>query len=549
MSATEVLVIGAGPAGLTMANVLAGQEVPFRIIDKKGGPVRESRALVVHAKTLELLDRLGLADQAVEWGQRMGAIQVFGEGKPAGEISFFDAGADDRTPYPFALILEQDRTEQIMIGGLQEAWGGVEWDTELVSLAPTAAGARATIRRGDGEEETVEVGWVVGADGASSPVRHSLGLGFEGDTYEQPLFLADVEMDWAHGSRQVSIDITRAGFYAFFPMPGERRFRLIGGVPEELEGKEPITAEDVQDVLDRRSGWKTRVTGVNWSSVYLTHRRMTERFRVGRVFLVGDAAHIHSPAGGQGMNTGIGDAYNLGWKLALVAKGLADASLLDSYEAERMPFARSILNGTDRAFLLQATTDTAAQRLKIFFTPLLFRMASMLPPVRKRAFWFVSQLWTSYRGSPAVARSGPAGEGPQAGDRAPYGFLATGRDAGRSIFEEVRGLDHDLLLFEGGRSDTALPDPARRREDLQALVGAYEAPIRLHVVAPGNRSLHERYGVGSPTLILVRPDGHIAYRGPAADLDGLVGYLDRYFVGPERHEGARRSGEEAARVG
>jgi len=249
------------------------------------------------------------------------------------------------------------------------------------------------------------------------------------------------------------------------------------------------------------------------------------------------------------MNTGIGDAYNLGWKLALVARGLAGVSLLDSYEAERMPFARSILNGTDRAFLLQATTDTAAQRLKIFFTPLLFRTASMLPPVRKRAFWFVSQLWTSYRDSPAVARSGPAGEGAQAGERAPYGFLATGGDAGRSIFEEIRGLDHDLLLFEGGRSETALPDPARTREDLQALVGAYGAPIRLHAVAPGNRSLHERYGANSPTLFLVRPDGHIAYRGPAEDIDGLGAYLDRYFVGPGRREGAGRPGKGAVRVG
>jgi 2-polyprenyl-6-methoxyphenol hydroxylase-like FAD-dependent oxidoreductase len=547
MGATEVLVVGAGPAGLTMANVLERQGVSFRIIDTKGGPVEESRALVVHAKTLELLDRLGLADRAIELGQRMGAVRVFGEGKPAGEISFLDDGADDRTPYPFALVLEQDRTERLLIEGLEATGGRVEWDTELVSLTSAPDGARATVRRPDGSTESIEAGWVVGADGASSPVRHSLGLGFEGDTYEQALFLADVEMEWEYGSRQVSIDMTRGGFYGFFPMPGEDRFRLIGNVPEELEAKKKITAEDVQSVLDRRSGLKTRITKVRWSSVYRTHRRMTERFRVGRVFLVGDAAHIHSPAGGQGMNTGIGDAYNLGWKLALVARGLARESLLESYEAERMPFARSILNGTDRGFSLQVTTDTAAQRLKIYFAPLLFRLVSKIPPVRRRVFWLVSQLWTTYRDSPAVAQSGPTEKGPRAGDRAPYGFFATSQDAGLSIFDEVRGPDHHLLLFEGGGSDATLTDPARTRKDLQALIGAYEAPIRSHVVAPANRSLHARYGVDSPTLILVRPDGHIAYRGPVDDPDALGSYLDGLFVG--RAEQNRQSRDVERSVG
>jgi 2-polyprenyl-6-methoxyphenol hydroxylase-like FAD-dependent oxidoreductase len=532
MGATDVLVVGAGPAGLTMANVLDRQGVSFRIIDTKGGPVEESRALVVHAKTLELLDRLGLADRAVERGQRMGAVQVFGEGKPAGKISFLDDGADDRTPYPFALVLEQDRTERLLIDGLEATGGRVEWDTELVSLTSTPDGARASVRRPDGSTEYIEAGWVVGADGASSPVRHSLGLGFEGDTYEQTLFLADVEMEWDYGSRQVSIDMTRGGFYGFFPMPGENRFRLIGNVPEELEGKEKVTAEDVQRVLDLRSGLKTSITNVRWTSVYRTHRRMTERFRAGRVFLVGDAAHIHSPAGGQGMNTGIGDAYNLGWKLALVAKGLARESLLASYEAERMPFARSILNGTDRGFSLQVTTDTVAQRLKIFFTPLLFRILSTILPIRRRVFWLISQLWTNYRESPAVA--GSAGKGPRAGDRAPYGFFETGPDAGESIFDTLRGQDHHLLLFEGPSQDSMPNDLRDTEEDLRALIGSYEMPVAMDTVRTANRSLHERYGVDSPTLILVRPDGHVAYRGPADDPGALGSYLDGLFVGCRR---------------
>lgn len=534
MSATEVLVVGAGPTGLTMANVLDRQGVSFRILDLKSGPVQETRALVVHAKTLELLDRLGLADRAVERGQKMGSVQVFGEGRPAGKISFLHDGAGERTPYPFALVFEQHRMERLLLDGLEEAGGRVEWDTELVSLASTPEGVRATIRRPDGSTETIEAGWVVGADGASSPVRHSLGLGFEGETYEQTLFLADVEMEWGYGSRQVSIDMTRAGFYGIFPMPGERRFRLVGDVPEELEGREEITARDVQGVLDRHSGLQTSITGLHWSSIYRTHRRMTERFRVGRVFLVGDAAHIHSPAGGQGMNTGIGDAYNLGWKLALVAKGLAHEWLLDSYEAERMPFARSILNGTDRAFALQVTTDTVVQRLKIFLTPLIFGAVSMIPPIRRRAFWLISQLWTEYRESPAVARSGAPGSGPRAGDRAPYGFFETGPQAGESIFEALGGQDHHLLLFEGGKTDASSPDPAGGRKDLRALVGAYGAPFRLHVVSPGNRSLHARYGVHSPTLLLVRPDGHVAYRGPADEQAALRSYLDGLFVRDER---------------
>lgn len=541
MANTDVLIVGAGPTGLTAANLLARSGIKFRIIDKTDGPTEESRALVVHAKTLELFDKLELADRAVEGGQEMGVAEVLRGGKSVGKISFFEDGQDQRTSYPMALIYEQHRTERLLIQGLEEADGRIEWNTELLDLSQTSDGVRATVRRSDGSEETIEARWVIGADGASSPVRHYLDLDFEGDTYEQTLFLADLEMDSKLEDHRVYIDITRTGFYGLFPMPGERRFRLIGNVTGELEGKEAFTTEDVQRTLDEHSGLRTRITSLHWSSIYRTHRRMTERFRVGRVFLAGDAAHIHSPAGGQGMNTGIGDAYNLGWKLASVVKGEAKPELLDSYEAERMPFARAILNGSDQAFsLIGDVNNPIAQRLKVLVAPMLFRIVSEVPILRKWGFWFVSQLWTSYKDSPAVEGSEQVKKGPRAGDRAPYGLL----ESGESVFALLRGPNHYLLIFEGKE-----PDPTRLEagnEEIEGLLDRYAAPVSIYTISAENKQLHERYGAKAPSLFLVRPDGHVAYRGEAADIVGLRMYLDRMFV-KDRERAGRSSGTKVAK--
>ncbi|GCE28301.1 oxygenase [Dictyobacter alpinus] len=527
-STTDVLVVGAGPTGLTMANLLAYHNINVRILDKRAGPTEETRALVMHARILELLDKLGLAEQAINEGQKLRAAELLARGKRFGKLSF--QGEEERTPYPFALIYTQDQTEHLLQRNLEKTTVRVEWNTELLNLEQTSNGIRATVRQTNGSEEIIEAGWIVGADGAHSPVRHALSLGFEGESYKQALFLADLELEGDLNKDQLSIGFTKLGFLAFFPMHGERRFRVVSTLPLEFTNRETLTPDEIQQVINTYRGPYITIKRAHWISVYRIHHRMSKRFRVGNVFLVGDAAHIHSPAGGQGMNTGIGDAYNLAWKLALVIKGQAQTTLLDSYEDERMPFARAILNGSDKGFELMTMSQPLVQQLKVSGLPRLFRFVSSVPALRQRAFWLLSQLWTSYRSSSAVMQSAaPEKKRVQAGDRAPYGIYEIGPDTGKSIFSTLGGLDHHLLLFAGSDPGTASSNLQEIASKVCKLVSTYAAPIHVHIVEAGNRRLHQRYEANTPALFLVRPDGHIAYRGSAEDSARLEAYLDRIF--------------------
>jgi 2-polyprenyl-6-methoxyphenol hydroxylase-like FAD-dependent oxidoreductase len=538
---TDVLIVGAGPAGLVLAAVLADHGVASRIVDRKAGPVDESRAAIVHVRTLELLDRLGLADRAVARGVRTTRVEVWERGRRLGVIPL--DGRGDVTPFPFALALEQDRTERLLVEHLTASGVRVEWHTELVSLTPDADGATAVVRGEDGSQETVEARWVVGADGARSAVRHAVGVGFAGDTYGQTGLLADVEMetaaggpaageaDPAGGAGAIRLNLTAGGFVGTLRL-GNGRHRLFGAVPATLTAT-PSSAEvsheayaevplaDIQRWFDEYFVIDARLRSAAWTALFRIHSRVADRFRVGAVFLVGDAAHIHSPAGGQGMNLAIGDAFNLGWKLALVARGQARSALLDSYEAERRPVALAVLRGTDRGFALEVTANPVLVWIRGHVAGRLIGPLTRLPFARDAIFRLFSQTWIAYGRSPAVASAFRARGGPKAGDRAPYGQFESMKGG---IYGLIGGTRHHLLVFPGPLGDVGPPLDA-----LERLVASYQIEVAVHVVPTTARDLHARYGARSPRMFLIRPDGHIGYIGSPGQLSLFEAYLNRWF--------------------
>jgi 2-polyprenyl-6-methoxyphenol hydroxylase-like FAD-dependent oxidoreductase len=526
---TDVLIVGAGPAGLALAAVLAEHGVSFRVVDRKAGPVAESRAAIVHVRTLELLHRLGVAERAVAQGIRTTRVEICARGRPVGAFPLAGRGAEAGTPFPYALGLEQDRTEQLLIDRLAESGRSVEWNTEFVSLTPGPEGIRALVRGGPGGEETIAARWVVGADGARSPVRHALHIGYAGGTYGQTGLLADVDLRGgpAPPAGTLRLHLTAGGFVGVFRLAGGR-YRLFGAVPPGLapgpggdvthEAYAAVPPADIQRWFDEYFAIDATVADVAWTALFRIHSRIADRFRAGRAFLVGDAAHIHSPAGGQGMNLAIGDAFNLGWKLALVATGRAHDGLLDSYEAERRPVARTVLRGTDRGFALETTRNSIAAWLRTNVAGRLVGPLTRVPAVRSRIFLLFSQTWIGYRRSPVVAGTHRR---PRPGDRAPHAVLRSADGTPHDLYDIIGGTGHHLLLFGA---------TAAQRRSIEDLFRPYPIDVGIHPMPDRDRALRSRYGVRAPRLFLIRPDGHLEYAGPPGDLAPLGTLLDRNYV-------------------
>ncbi len=363
----DVLIVGAGPTGLVLALWLTKLGAKVRIVDKTAEPGTTSRALAVQARTLELYQQLDLAEAVVEKAHQVPAFNLWARGKRKARIPFEDVGLG-LTPYPCIRIFPQDQHERLLVARLETEGVSVDRQTEVVGYVDHGDRVSASLRHPERPEETCEAAYIAGCDGAHSVVRETIHAGFPGGTYQHLFYVADVEASGPAIDGELHVDLDESDFLAIFPLAGQGRARLVGTVKgEAARSAEALRFDDVSNRAIR--SLKLQVAKVNWFSTYRVHHRVADHFRKGRSFLLGDAAHIHSPAGGQGMNTGIGDAINLAWKLKAVLDAKAPDSLLDSYESERIGFARRLVATTDQAFSLVTAEGGFADFVRLWIAP------------------------------------------------------------------------------------------------------------------------------------------------------------------------------------
>ncbi len=512
--------------GLVFAAEMARYGIACRIVDKAAGTKEISKALILHVRTQEVLDAMGITHEPQDVAVPMRRVEIIGYGKHLGHGSM--EGID--SPHPYPIVLGQNVTEHILQEHLNGLGTKVEWQTEATHVEQDGDGVSAVLRHPDGTEETVRAQYVLGADGTRSIVRQMAGIEFTGNRYDGQAFIqSDSKIEWNLPGGVSYLWFTELGYMMVIEMPGGI-VRTFISVPDPGPDHKGTTLEEVNEALNRLGGVNARLYDPTWVALFRVNHRAASEFRKGRIFLAGDAAHEHVPIGGQGMNTSIQDAFNLAWKLAYVMQGKAHPELLGTYQVERHPVAESLLRGTDEAYTKLLKAGDLGRMAVRLLGP--FLLGSQL--VREKMRNTLEEIEINYRkGSLSVDRGGS--DGPHAGDRA--------LDAD-SLREKMRCGHWTLLLFSGRKQDA---EAARKLGEIGVSMASRFGAVRAYFVAGGFPPMkepsagvpvfadvmchvHEKYGVEEACLYLIRPDWYVAFRGDIESAGDLAAYLDRVLI-------------------
>ncbi len=557
----DVLIIGAGPAGLTAAAEGIRHGLTIRIIDQNESRSIYSKALVVHSRSLEIFQDMGFAANVVNSGQKFHALNIHTGNRNVSRIVFDELNWKD-ADFPYWLSIPQSETERCMEDHLNELGGVVERNTELVNLEQFSDHVRVTLKHEKDYIETVDVPWVVGCDGARSLTRKLLGLELQGQADDEVFILGDVEFGWDLPEDEGHNTLSPDGIVLIVPLPEKRRYRLIFHMPELSVKDEPeITLEFLQKLVNQRTDFNAQLSNLTWASTFSSKHFVVSEHRQGRVFMAGDAAHIHSPVGGQGLNSGIQDVYNLMWKLALYHHGQALPELLDSYTVERHKTAQDLITRVGTATKIVTLKNSLAQQFRNQLASILLNTDRM----RNRMGRDVAMLDIEYENSPLVAQDLLSGgtvehilnrfkrtlnhneydfdKGPSAGMRAPnIKIAASDKTQPASLHDLFRGTHYALMIFSGVTDspniNALLEIGTTMRSQYQASIQTYivtsDPPSDLegnkHLVLDVDKSIHHLYAAWKSCLYLIRPDKYIAYRSQSINQNQLTTYLDRILV-------------------
>lgn len=518
----DVLIVGAGPVGLFCANEVTRHGLTCRIIDKKSTITNKSKALGIHIRTLDVLEDCGLIDEFLRQGQPILGMTFKSNGKELFRANFEGVTGDRH----FLIDLPQNQTEAILYQHLQNKSITVEWETELTQFSQSQNGVSATIKKQDNPSELINAKWLIACDGSHSTTRHLLNAEFKGSSYQEAWWLADVLIDWNNPDNQMSLYISDKGPLACFPM-GNKRHRIVMIAPKN--GTDTPSLADIEREFKLRSSDSAILSNPVWITQFSIHHRQIQQYRYDKVFIAGDAAHIHSPMGGQGLNTGIQDIYNLVWKIALVEKNKAKQELLDSYHAERFPIGHEVLKKTDILTRMILLTNPLAITLRNFF----IQTITSFKKIRNFLANDIAELNISYAKSPIVSQSSSLKK-LSAGKFLPNFQLVdseTQKATNRNAI--IQGTLHHLVIFMGEETGNI----AELVTVANSLAEQYAQTVQVHLVVfnkiesptksikiwlDTKKQVHQDFAITEQTLLLVRPDKYIGILQTPINKDELV---------------------------